>query len=107
MLLELVACLAHPPLTPVHPGDDHLGIKHELHTLRFRVSHVHLRVFSVYTLARELLLGFAQRSASALVGSQVLGQLIAALLPIELVLGSVDLVRLLQDLAGELLVVEV
>ncbi len=107
MLIELVARLAHPPLTPVHPGDDHLGIKYELHTLRLRVRHLHLRVLYACTLPRELLLGFAQRSASALVGSQVLGQLIAARLAIELILASVDLARLLQDLAGELLVVEV
>jgi hypothetical protein len=37
----------------------------------------------------------------------MLGQLIAALLPIALVLGGIDLARLLQDLAGELLVVQV
>jgi hypothetical protein len=107
MLIELVARLAYPPLTPVHPGDDHLGIEHELHTLRFRVSHLHLRVFSSRTLARELRLGFAQRSRSSLTGPQMLRQLIATRLAIELILGSVDLAGLLQDLAGELLVVEV
>jgi hypothetical protein len=35
------------------------------------------------------------------------GQLIAACLAIELVLGSVDLARLLQDLPRELLIVQV
>jgi hypothetical protein len=72
-----------------------------------RIRHLRRRVVSACTLPRELLLGFAQRSTPALVGSQTLGQLIAALLPIELILASVDLARLLQDLAGELLVVEV
>ncbi len=33
MLIELMARLAHPPLVPLHPHDDHFGIKHELRTL--------------------------------------------------------------------------
>ena len=104
MLIELVARLAHPSLTALHPSEDRLGIEHELHALLVSVS-LHLRVLLPCTLARELLLGFPQRSTSPLTRPQMLRQLIAARLPVELVLGSVNFARLLQDLAGELLIV--
>src|ERR1019366_9920206 len=107
MLVELVARLAQPPLTALRPGDDRLGIKHELHALRFRLRRLGLRCVSAGTPGRELLLGLAQRSTTTLTGSQMLRQLIATRIAVELVLCGVDLARLLQDLAGELLVVEV
>jgi hypothetical protein len=40
-------------------------------------------------------------------GLQLLGQLVAALLAVELVLGRVDAGSLLEDLAREILVVEI
>ena len=105
MLIKLVARLTQPALTALHPGDDRLWIEHERHALC--LGCLHLRVLAAFTLARELLFGFAQRSAPTLTRSQMLGQLIAARIAVELILGSVDLARLLQDLPGELLVIEV
>jgi len=105
MLIELPARLAHPSLAALHPRDDRLGIKRELHTLR--VGRLGLRVPSVYTLARELLLGSPQRSTPPLTGAQMLGQLVPARLAVERILGSVNLARLLQNLPRELLVVNI
>jgi hypothetical protein len=51
------------------------------------------------------LLGFAQPAPAALARSQLLGQLIAARLAVELVLGLVDRLRLGDDLAGDPLVI--
>src|SRR5664280_3528935 len=107
VFIELVARLAQPSLTALRPSDDHLGIKRELHFMAVGLSRFGFRVFSAFTLARELLLGFAQRSSSPLTGLQMLRQLIAARLAVELVLGGVDVGSLLQDLPRELLVVEV
>ena len=107
ILVKLVARLTHPPLTALDAGDDHLRIKRKLHTLRLRARRLHRRVVSTCTLPRELLLGRTQRSASTLVRPQVLGQLIATLLAVELILSRVNVARLLQDLACELLVINV
>ena len=52
-------------------------------------------------------LGVAQPGAPATVGREVGRQLIAARLPEALVLSLVDRLRLLEDLAGDLLVVAV
>ena len=53
-------------------------------------------------LAVQAFLGLAQRLASALAGAQVLGQLVAALASVELILATVDLGGLLEDLARDL-----
>jgi 5-methyltetrahydrofolate--homocysteine methyltransferase len=90
------------PLTASRPRDDRLRIKDELHALGLP-----LPVLPVCAPLRELLLGCPQRSAPALMRAQMLGQLIATRISVERVLGSVDFARLLQDLARELLVVEV
>jgi hypothetical protein len=55
----------------------------------------------------ETALGFAQPRAAALAGAQLLGQLVAAGLAVELVFGGVDRFGLFEDLARELLVVAV
>ena len=56
------------------------------------------------SLSLEPLLGLAKPGAPALAGAQVLGQLVAARLAVELVLGGVDAARLGEDLGGDLLV---
>ena len=55
----------------------------------------------------ELALGFAQPRPPALAGAQLLGQLIAARVAVELILGRVDGLGFFEDLARELLVVDV
>ena len=55
----------------------------------------------------ELALGLAQPRPAALAGAQLLGQLVAARVAVELVLGRVDRLGLFEDLARELLVVDV
>src|ERR1035437_1062383 len=83
VLIELVARLTQPPFTPISPSDDHLGGKHELHTLRLRINRLGVRVLPACTLARELLLGLTQRSTSPLTRPQMLRQLIATCLAVE------------------------
>jgi EAL domain-containing protein (putative c-di-GMP-specific phosphodiesterase class I) len=87
------------------PGEDHLGVKHELHTLR--VNHLSVRVFFACTLARELLLGLAQRSTTPLTRPQMLRQLIAARLAIEHVLGVVSPVEFIPIAEGSGLIVPI
>jgi hypothetical protein len=53
----------------------------------------------------ERLLGFAQPLAPAGAGPQLFRQLVAARLPVELVLGLVARLRLGDDLAGDPLIV--
>ena len=53
----------------------------------------------------EAVLCLAQPGTATRRGSQLLGQLVAALVAIERVLGLVDAARLLEDLLGDLLVV--
>ena len=55
----------------------------------------------------EAALGLAQPRAPALAGAQLLGQLVAARVAVELVLGGIDRLGLFEDLARELLVVAV
>jgi hypothetical protein len=50
----------------MHPGNDRLGIKHELHTQR--VFGLAIHIFAVCALARELLFGRTQRSTPPLTG---------------------------------------
>jgi hypothetical protein len=52
-------------------------------------------------------LGFTQPRPAALAGAQLLGQLVAARVAVELVFGGIDRLGLLEDLARELLVVAV
>jgi hypothetical protein len=58
-------------------------------------------------LGLEALLGLAQPPAAALLSCELRRQLVPASVAVELVLGGVDCQRLLDDLARELLVVEV
>ena len=58
-------------------------------------------------LGLQALLGLAQPAATTLRGRELRRQLVAARLAVELVLGRVDRLGLLEDLARELLVVEV
>ena len=55
----------------------------------------------------ELALGFAQPRPTALAGAQLLGQFVAARVAVELVLGRVDGLGFFEDLARELLVIDV
>ena len=55
----------------------------------------------------ELALGFAQPRPPTLAGAQLLGQLVAARVAVELVLGRVDGLGFFEDLARELLVIDV
>ena len=55
----------------------------------------------------KLALGLAQPRPAAFAGAQLLGQLIAARVAVELVLGRVDGLGLFEDLARELLVIDV
>ena len=55
----------------------------------------------------ELALGFAQPRPPTLAGAQLLGQLVAARVAVELVLGRVDGLGLFEDLARELLVIDI
>ena len=55
----------------------------------------------------ELAFGLAQPATPALAGREVLGQLIAALLAIELILGGVDFGGLFEDLPRDLIEVSV
>ena len=56
------------------------------------------------SLLLEALLGVAKPCPAALAGRQVLGQLVASGLTVELVLGGVDATRLGDDLGGDLLI---
>jgi hypothetical protein len=58
-------------------------------------------------LGLQALLGLAQPPAATLCGRELLRQLVAARLAIELVLGRVDRLGLLDDLPGQLLEVEI
>src|SRR5215211_4321816 len=58
-------------------------------------------------IALKLAPGVRQRGPTPLAGPQLLGQLVTALLTVELVLGRADAGGLLENLARELLVVEV
>ena len=51
----------------------------------------------LFALAVQALLGLAQRLAATFAGAQLLGQLVAAIGAVELVLALVDLARLAQD----------
>ena len=104
----------HPPARPVGlvgPVGAHLGPEllleaalGLLEALRAAARH-RLRVRRA--LGLQALLGLAQPAAAALRGRELRRQLVAARLPVELVLGRVDRLGLLDDLARELLVVEV
>ena len=55
----------------------------------------------------ELALGFAQPRPPPFAGAQLLGQFVAARVAVELVLGRVDRLGFFEDLARELLVIDV
>jgi hypothetical protein len=90
--------LAHPRPTAVWPNDELAGIELDAH----RPPLIRRRPVSVVALALEALLDLAQRLAPPFAGPQLLGQLVAALGPVELVLAAVDLGRLGENLARDL-----
>jgi hypothetical protein len=104
----------HPPARPVGlvgPVGAHLSEELLLQAalgfaepLRAAARH-RLRVRRALRL--KALLGLAQPAAPALGGGELRRQLVPARVPMELVLGSVDRLRFLENLARELLVVEV
>jgi hypothetical protein len=87
-------------------GDEPLGIELDLRAGSARVLGVRARRLAL-SLTFELFLCLPQRGAPALARPKPLRQLIAARLAVELVLAAVDLRRLGQDLARDLLVAEV
>src|SRR6266566_82932 len=108
MLIELTASLAQPSLAALGPGDDGLPVKLDLHLGSLCLAgRLGLRAPVLGAVTLELALGLCQGSTTPLAGPQVLGQLIATRIPVELVLGRVEIGGLLEDLPGELLVVEV
>ena len=98
MLIELVAGLTQPSLTTLSASHDDIRVKLDLHC--GLASSLALRAPALAHLF-ELSLRLCQRGATPLAGAQVLGQLIATILPVELVLGRVDLASLLQNLPRE------
>ena len=106
MLLELALALPQPALTPLHAGHDLGRIKLERHLLgSLRLPHprcLRLRLLGFDTIAGRPLPGPAKELAPALRRAQPLGQLIAARLAVELVLGLVGRPGLGHDLAGDL-----
>jgi hypothetical protein len=75
-----------------------------LETLRAAARH---RLRARRALGLQALLGLTQPPAATLRGRELRRQLVAARLPVELVLGRVSCLGLLDDLARQLLVIEV
>ena len=100
-LLELAARLARPTLPALGARHDPLGIE-LVCDLRIGDRLRNLRLAAGPLLARCLLVGAAKELRSPFPGAQLLGQLIPARLPIQLVLGLVDRLRLRQDLPRDL-----
>ena len=87
-----MASLAQPRVAAVLAGDDHLGVKLDLHRGSFGlIGRLALRAVLLGALCLELLLRLCQSGLPSLAGPQVLGQLIAACLSVELILGRVYL----------------
>lgn len=107
LFLELVASLAKPATTALHPSDDHLRVK--VNQRRARPD----RILGLGPLAtRTLRLEGAdaerpQRFAAPLHRPQRLGQLITPSLPIAPILITIDPIGLSQDLARELAVIAI
>ena len=98
MLLELALALAQPRVPSLPPPpDDVLGLELNRH-LRFGLGRPRLLVRAL-----TLSLGLAEELPPTLRGAQLLRQLIAALLAVELVLGLVGRPGLGQDLPGDLI----
>jgi hypothetical protein len=96
-----------PAPTALHARDDHRWVKLELHRWRIRVGTVLAGIALCLALTLEPLLGVAQRRATALGRPQLLRQLIATPIPIELILFTIDSVRLSDDVPRDLLEVTV
>src|SRR4051794_13783936 len=96
--VQRAAPLAHPRPTALRTSHELGGIELDAH----RPLLVGRRVERLIALAAQLCLGLTQRLAPALSGAQLLGQLVAAPVAVELVLARVDLGRLGQNLARNL-----
>src|SRR3954468_2083637 len=96
--LQRAAPLAHPRPTALRARDELARIELDA----CRPLTFGRRLLGRVAVAREALFGLAQRLAAALAGAQLLGQLVAARRPVELVLAAVDLGRLGEDLARDL-----
>jgi hypothetical protein len=84
MLLELTPALSQPPLPTPVAREDPLLVKHQLRLGDLLIGSV--LVFGL--LAPALLPGPAEELATPLGRLQLLGQLVAARVPVQLVLGS-------------------
>src|SRR6185295_19012825 len=88
-----------------HPGATALRARHELAGIELDRRWwpvVRRRFAGVVAFAGKALLGLAQSLAPPLARAQLLGQLVAALVAVELVFAAVDLGRLGEDLACDL-----
>ena len=91
---QRAAALAHPRAPTLRAGDELPRIELD----RRRLLVVRRRLAGVVALAGQALLGLAQRLAAALARAQMLGQLVAALAAVKLVLAPIRLGRLGEDL---------
>jgi hypothetical protein len=101
--LELALALPQPPLAPLCARHDPLHLALERHLL----GRLGLRFLGVGVIAAKPLPGPAEEVATSLRRAQLLGQLIAALFAIELILSLVGRPRLGHDLPGDLIEGEV
>jgi hypothetical protein len=88
----------------LHARNDHLRVKLQTQPGRDSLRHPGLRLLGL-AVAVEAALGLRQRCTSSFARAQLLGQLVAAFLAVELVFFAIDPVRLSEDLPGDLLVV--
>ena len=82
-----------------------LWARHELPRIELDLDAILVvvgRLGGLLALAVQALLGLSQRLAAALAGAQLLGQLVAAIRPVELILAPVDLGCLAQDCSRDL-----
>src|SRR4051794_20523525 len=91
--VQRAAPLAHPRSTALRAGDELAGIELE----RDRRLALRRRFGCLVAFAGQALLGLAQRLAPALPGPELLGQLVAAPVAVEIVLAGVDLGGLGKD----------
>jgi hypothetical protein len=97
--VQRAAALAQPRAATLRARHEPLRIKLDRDLL---VTVTVGRLGRLAALAVEAFLGLAQRLAPPLACAQVLGQLVAALRAVQLVLAPIDLRGLFKDLAGDL-----